>query len=215
MMRANAIQHVVWIIFEVVIRLFFGYRVRIRGNWLPRELRGPAILVSNHRSYFDHFFVTGSFPFVSPVWPIQFLVARRFFRWWNPISWVLWNGGCIPVDRTGLGVRSLADVLAKAEEFLKKGSVLLIFPEGRRVKEEDQRRGGRGAAYLALKLGLPVIPFFISGHENLTWGRVLTGRAKVTLQVGEPFHMSGDYRSDQEVVAATAQIMSVIGSLAA
>jgi len=85
-------------------------------------------------------------------------------------------------------------------EGLKKGRVIGLAPEGRESLTGGLEEGTNGAAYLALKSGVPLVPVTFTGTEN----RVIYANMKhlrrtpVTLTVGEPFYLpvSGDRRAD-------------------
>jgi len=51
----------------------------------------------------------------------------------------------------------------KSIKALKQGGILGIFPEGRMKKEEDSTSAKAGAAYLAIKTNVPIVPIAILG----------------------------------------------------
>lgn len=153
-------------------------------------------------------------PFRSPLWPIRFLVSRRFYNnLVNPLGLVMRLGGSLPVGRVSENETRLADELREIEEALKTGEVVAIFPEGKIVKQTVPTHGGRGTAYLAMKLKVPVIPFFVVGNEALSLWKSLLLQQQVILLVGEPFYLNGNWDNNQEVLEATNTVVRKIGRL--
>lgn len=121
--------------------------------------RGPALVASNHLSYFDPLAVAyaihrnGRRP--------RFLAKSGLFK--VPlVGWVLRTARQIPVER---GTRSAPQSLEAAEKALAGGEVLVVFPEGTTTTTPDLAplKPKTGIARLALKTGLPVLPV-------ATWG---------------------------------------------
>jgi 1-acyl-sn-glycerol-3-phosphate acyltransferase len=108
-------------------------------------------------------------------------------------------------------------------EVLERGGVLGIFPEGTRSRTGTMREALPGAAMLALRAGVPILPIGIDGTDDLlprdSWvPRIGT---RVTLRVGQPFTLQPDAPSGprparhrrEAVDAATERIMSSIAAL--
>lgn len=175
---------------------------------IPRT--GPAIVVANHRSYFDPVayglavFEAGRNP--------RGLAKKELFD--APVIGSLMRAsGAICVDRKG----SPKEAFAAAEEALRGGEVLIIAPQGTIPRGEaffdPKLHGKTGAARLAAATGAPVIPLGVWGTE-LVWPRsarvpkvagVLHPPA-VTVRVGAPVRgLTGeDFEAD------TVRIMAAI-----
>jgi 1-acyl-sn-glycerol-3-phosphate acyltransferase len=108
--------------------------------------------------------------------PLHFLAKVELWRY-RPAAWVMDALGGIPIRRDR---RDLVSV-GRAEELLRAGESVAIFPQG-------TVRGGawtRGAARLALLTGAPLVPVRIEGTKRaLSRGRVRFSR--IRLVVGEP-----------------------------
>ena len=69
-----------------------------------------------------------------------------------------------------------------------------IAPEGRESVVGGLEEGLNGAAFLALKANVPIIPIAVTGTENpriynfKLWGK----RPHVTMNVGKPFHLEAE-----------------------
>ena len=69
-----------------------------------------------------------------------------------------------------------------------------MFPEGRRVAEWGESPPKQGAAWLAYRLGCPLVPMSISGTGDvLGLDNLKVERHPVRVVIGEPMH-PGDYR---------------------
>jgi putative phosphoserine phosphatase / 1-acylglycerol-3-phosphate O-acyltransferase len=171
--------------------------------------RGPVILVSNHRSYFD----------VAPLAiiaarlgrPVRFLAKQEIFD--VPVlGWVARSLGGIPVER---GSSSQAPMI-EAEAALRAGEVVIILPEGTIPRGEaffdPVLHGKTGAARLAASTGAPVVPIGLSGTDAV-WPRSskvpnMIGARPVTARVGAPVRLAG-----KDAVTDTTAIMSAISAL--
>jgi 1-acyl-sn-glycerol-3-phosphate acyltransferase len=136
----------------------------------------PVILVSNHRSLIDI---------------LALYKIRRPFKWTSKsenfklpfIGMVLSLTNAIKVSRESL--RSGAQFLSRAEEEIKKGSSIMLFPEGTRSKTKQMRPFKEGAFVLARLTGCGIIPIVHTGSE-LTFDKgswVLKGKAKIKIHV--------------------------------
>lgn len=173
---------------------------------------GPAIIVANHRSYFDPLALGYLAGRVDRA--VRFLAKKEVVD--APVvGQVVRAMGTIRVDR---GTGSNAPLQA-AEEALKGGELVVILPQGtipRGVEFFEPKLQGRpGAARLAAQARVPVIPVGIWGTEKL-WPRAarlpnltnVTDPATVRMRVGEPVALA--YRSES---ADTNRIMRAIEAL--
>ena len=153
-------------------RLYFRLG-RIGMEHIPAE--GPLLLAANHRSFLD--------PFVLGTMlkrPVYYVAKRELFA--NRLqSWFLNALGAFPVDR-GAGDQ---EMLTTAKAILERGDVVLIFPEGTRVRPGGLGTPKRGIGRLALETGAPVVPLAVIGTERVRRGwRIRPHR--VTIRAGRP-----------------------------
>jgi len=172
---------------------------------IPR--RGPVILASNHRSYFD--VVALAIVAARLGRPVRFLAKRELFD--APVVGQLARAlGGIPVDR---GSRSDTP-LREARRALEAGEVVVILPQGTipRGKKffETELRGKTGTARLAAMTGAPVLPIGIWGTETV-WPRSsrlpdvtnLLHPPAVRVRVGKPVPLElSDATADTEAIMA-------------
>jgi 1-acyl-sn-glycerol-3-phosphate acyltransferase len=93
--------------------------------------------------------------------------------------------GAIFVERYQADFVAMREVMKR----LKKGGVLIIAPEGTRSETGSLQPGHSGAAYLAAKTGVPVVPVSIVGteDEHMVANLKRFQRAPVTIRVGEVY----------------------------
>lgn len=173
---------------------------------------GPAIVVANHRSYFDT--VAVGLTVMRGGRSLRFLGKKEVFDApvIGPIATAL---GGIRVDRgSGSGAP-----LREAERALAAGEVVALMPQGTiprgRAFFDPELRGRPGAARLAAASGAPVIPLGLWGTEQV-WPRSsrvpnvtnVTHPPTVRIRVGAPVRgLTGDVEAD------TRRIVEAIGRL--
>jgi 1-acyl-sn-glycerol-3-phosphate acyltransferase len=116
---------------------------------------GPVILAPVHRSFADFGFAA-------------FCTKRKLFFMTKDEMWknkwlgrLLLSVGAFPVHRESAD----REALQRAEEVLKKGSVLVVFPEGTRREGPVVEDLMEGAAFLSARTGAPIVPVGIGGSD--------------------------------------------------
>jgi 1-acyl-sn-glycerol-3-phosphate acyltransferase len=137
-------------------------------------VNGPAILAMNHESALDIPLVVVACPR-----PITFMAKRELFT--GPvISRSLHELGGFRVDRERFDLRAVRVGL----DALLHGDVLGMYPEGTRAPGR-LLPFLRGAAWMALRTGSPLVPIGILGTERAGRAR-LPRRVRVDVRFGEP-----------------------------
>ncbi|MDP8958678.1 MAG: 1-acyl-sn-glycerol-3-phosphate acyltransferase [Actinomycetota bacterium] len=123
--------------------------------------------------------------------PVRFLALDQLFGR-NPVyDGVMLGFGAIPIPREG---RAPLRALRTALGHLALGGVVGVFPEGRRVGSWGETEPRQGAAWLALRSDVPLLPVAISGTErSLGLGATRVRPAKVRMVLAEPMKPA-DYR---------------------
>jgi 1-acyl-sn-glycerol-3-phosphate acyltransferase len=155
--------------------------VRVRGRRkVPRS--GPFVVAPSHRSLLDIFF-TGYITRRR----IRYMAKRELFE--NRfLGWLFTALGGFPVER-GTADRA---ALRAAQQVLDDGEPLAVFPEGTRRHGRDIVDLFDGAAYLAGRAGVPIVPVGIGGSEQiLSSGRSLPRPHKVAIVIGDPIQPPG------------------------
>jgi 1-acyl-sn-glycerol-3-phosphate acyltransferase len=160
-----------------------GARLRVIGAENLRK-RAVAVYASNHTSYMDTPVIFGALPF-------QFRILARKELWPIPfIGWYLNRSGQIQID-TG-NPRATLSSLAAGAKALRAGMSLFVFPEGGRTKDGELKPFLSGAAYLAIRAQVPLVPMALSGvYELLPIHTRHFFPGEVTLSVGEPIETAG------------------------
>jgi 1-acyl-sn-glycerol-3-phosphate acyltransferase len=170
------------IVYRVVRLLVVGYtrvvyRVRVVGRELvPRA--GPYVIAPAHRSMLD-------IPLASAITTrrIRFMGKAPLFR--VPVLGTIFRAlGGFPVERDGTDVGPLRDSM----HILEAGEPLVVYPEGSRQRGREIAALQPGAAYLAAKVGVPIVPVGIAGAEETFRTRPgrLPGFGRIVVVVGEP-----------------------------
>lgn len=163
-----------------------------RGLDRLADLEGPAIFAANHHSHLDAGLLITSLPEPHRHQVFAAAAADYFFdtRVKATASALVLNA--IPIERTKVGRRS-AD---QAAELLEAGWSMVIFPEGGRSPDGWGHPFRGGAAYLASRCGVPVVPVHLAGTGRILpkgKNRPKPGRTVVTF--GAPLHAGAKERS--------------------
>ncbi|MGC9219830.1 MAG: lysophospholipid acyltransferase family protein [Solirubrobacteraceae bacterium] len=184
--RTRGVNRFVYWIVRTPFQLFFHFYLRmsrVGREHIPRQ--GPVILAANHRSFFDPFIIG-----TMTRRPMYYVAKRELFEIHPLVSWILSRLGAFPVDRG----RGDQDMVRTAKELLARGEIVLIFPEGHRIRSGAPAKPRRGVGRLALETGAPVIPVAIFGTDRVRRGlllrpfkaRVRAGRALRLPKVESP-----------------------------
>ena len=174
-------------------------RVHLRNRHnVPRH--GPYIVAANHLSWTD-------IPLIPMYLPGKVVYMGKEEIFSGRFAWLVRFLGAFPVKR-GEGDRQ---ALKAANEQLKKGKILVIFPEGTRSKTRTLAKGHAGLGMIALRANVPVIPVAIWGSENA----LKKFRPDITISYGEPIMLqpSGTKMTREDIDNATDQVMRRIASM--
>lgn len=179
-------------------------RCEVRGleNY-PRE--GAALVVINHLGDADAVLLLANLPDFPEV------IGKIELRDILPLRWVMDGLGVIYVHRGQPDRRALSAAL----EALRHGRKVIIAPEGRESLTGALEAGTEGAAFLALKAGVPLVPIALTGSENWrVYGNLRRfRRTRVTLTVGKPFALARQARGPGALAERTRQIMETLARL--
>ena len=180
------------------LRVFFG--TRAEGAPLPS---GPIVVVSNHDSLADPFFLGTAL-----ARSLRFVAKEELWAS-RPLGWMMDALGAIPVRR-GRGDR---DAMVAAAAALRMGEAVALFPQGT-VLGTDDRAWHRGAARLALATGAPIVPVRIVGADRaLRPGTRLPRRARVRVVVGAPIRVEPAQPTIAAARDLTARVRAAIAAL--
>jgi len=172
----------------IIFKLIF--RLKIIGSENILKI-GPFVIVANHSSLLDGFVLVSS---VKP--KITFMSAAYLFK--MPfVGNILRGVGAIPVQGKGNDIK----LIENAMKVLQTGGVLGIFPEGRITNEKDDFSAKAGAAYLAVKADVPIIPMAIKGAgKALPVGAKFPKLNRIEVKIGKPIFTSKKLKLNKKIL---------------
>jgi 1-acyl-sn-glycerol-3-phosphate acyltransferase len=171
---------------RVWARMLLGVSfIRVRVEGLEKlDPNGSYVFVSNHASFMDIPAILARLPH-----QFRFFAKQGLFR--IPFLGTHLNrAGHLPVDRSNVrsSLRSMTD---GAHYITERQISVLLFPEGGR-SEDGLREFKEGAAYIAIKAGVPVVPMGLEGmRELLPMGSFHLRTGRTVLRIGEPIPTAG------------------------
>jgi 1-acyl-sn-glycerol-3-phosphate acyltransferase len=201
--RSGRVQHRIAQIWARGCILLSGSRLTIRGEEHLRK-HAVAVYASNHTSYMDT-------PVIFAALPFQFRILAKKELWTIPfIGWHLNRSGQIPIDT--VNTHATLSSLGAGARALRAGMPLFVFPEGGRTPDGNLLPFLSGAAYLAIRAQVPLVPMALSGVYDLL--PIHTRHfypGMLTLAVGEPIATTG--MSIRQADELTARLRGAIESL--
>jgi 1-acyl-sn-glycerol-3-phosphate acyltransferase len=137
---------------------FAGCSLKVNGMENLRK-HPVAVYASNHTSYMDT-------PVVFAALPFQFRILAKKELW--PIAFIGWyldRSGQIPIDTQN--PRATLSSLGVGVKALRAGMPLFVFPEGGRTPDGELQSFLSGAAYLAIRAQVPLVPIALTGVFDL------------------------------------------------
>lgn len=149
-------------------------RVSGRGQ-VPRT--GGVLVLSNHQSHLDPVLIG-----LACDRRLNYLARQTLFRF-TPFRWLIQSLDAIPIDREGLGLAGLKETLRR----LKRGEMVLIFPEGTRTRDGEVATLKPGFSALAGRAGVPLVPVAIAGaYDAWPRRRLLPWPSTIHIRFGAP-----------------------------
>ncbi len=165
---------------------------------------GPALVVINHLGDADAVLLAASIPTT-----VDGMGKIELYEHWF-VGPLFRAYGVIWVHRG----RPDRKAIRAALEGLSQGRLVAIAPEGRESLEGGLEEGTEGAAFLAMKSGVSIVPVGMTGTENSNvYNEKWWKRAKVTLTVGKPFHLKEHADRQLMLRGGTKQIMESLAEL--
>ncbi len=201
------------IFFKVAQSVFRGFsllylRLSIEGREnLPTDT-GFVVAPGAHRSIVDTAVVA-----VSSKKMLRFMGAESYFK--TPgLGWFLRSVGGFPVERGTTDRESMRI----AEDVLRSGEALVIFPEATRYSGPEVQPLKDGAAFIAARAGVPLVPIGIGGAER-SWpkGQKILRPTRMAIIIGEPIHPAeraeGERVKRSEVRRLTGELQATLQKL--
>jgi len=185
----NIAKCIGWIIFKLIFRL------KVTGQEdIPQD--GPFIIVANHSSLLDPVILGVS------VRPKVFFVAAAYLFKIGWLDYMLRKFNSIPVQREN-DIKAIKQSL----KILKRGGVLGIFPEGGIDRQKNNLPVRAGAAYLATKIGVPIVPIRIKGADKALprGAKFIRSLNKIEVEIKKPIFCSRQTNKDKEIIRNTVE----------
>lgn len=161
--------------------IFIGRRLHVTGlDKVPK--RGPVLVVGNHIATLDPP-LTGA---IIKRWDVHYMAKSEYFDK-RLQRWLFKGYNEFPVVRHSADRTSLKQAL----HVLRRGHVLMMYPEGTRSTDLQLHRPFAGAGFVARKSGAPIVPVAVWGSEGVlpkgaSWPR---RDSHVHIQFGDPFSL--------------------------
>ncbi|MCD9622350.1 lysophospholipid acyltransferase family protein [Rhabdothermincola salaria] len=155
----------------------------VKGTDRLADLDGPVVFAANHHSHVDTPLMLSVIP--EPWRHHLFIGAAADYFFGNRVTSTLSALviGAIPIERTKV-TRTSAD---QAAELIDDGWSMLIFPEGGRSPDGWGQAFRGGAAYLAIRCRVPVVPVHLEGTGRiLRKGKNVPRPTPTTVTFGDP-----------------------------
>lgn len=185
-------QRATYTVMRQVFRLtgIFGYGVRCHGREnFPQT--GGALVCANHQSNLDP-------PLVGMMSNrrMNYLAKKTLFET-QPFKWWIEHLDAIPIDRQGLGLGGIKETMRR----LKRGEIVLMFPEGQRTWDGEMIPLMPGFCAMARRTGVPLVPVGFDGAFR-AWrrGARVPGFSRIRMVVGQPITRDDYSELDDEAM---------------
>ena len=183
------------------VLLWIAFRVFKPTKGIGREnIRKGALYCANHTRMSDPLFIAYGLG-----WPNQTrIMAKDEIMHWPILGRLFKRAGVFGVKRG----ESDVGAIKTAMKCLKDGENLLLFPEGTRHQDGDMGDAKTGAAMLAVRTGVPIIPVYLPAEKK--WFRT------TRVVFGEPYYpkVAGRKGTSEEYRAIADDLMARIEALA-
>lgn len=182
---ARVTQYMTWPLLYLIFNSFF--KIRISGSDVFDRVKGPFIIIANHTSYYDSFLFRIILGLNTNHLPLRFMAVKNFeskfmniFALFGIIDFVYSLFGVFTVT-LGLGIDKN---LEKPKKIISCGGNIVIYPEGRVVRQDEIGPFKNGASVLYRQTGVEVIPVSI---RKISRGVM---RSEVVINVGNKIEIS-------------------------
>lgn len=142
------------------VAFFFSIFHPVRTIGREHIPEGAAVIAANHSAYADPMMAIMAFGYRNP---LRIMAKEELFH--IPVlGWLLIKLGMFGVNRG----HSDISAIKRAIKVLKEGCKLMLFPEGTRVRrDEDRPEAKTGVVMFAHRTGAPLIPVYIPRRKHL------------------------------------------------
>lgn len=176
-----------------------GVKVVIEGA--PHLPSGPAVFAANHGSVLD-------IPVLFGHLPVDFRIVHKRSLYLVPVVGLyLYAAGHIAIDR--MSAFRARRSLERAAEAIRRGSNVMVFPEGTRSAHGEVAAFKKGSFAMAVRAGAPVVPLSLAGVKVVMPSGLRGMRAgTVHLIVHPPLVTTG--RAQEDVAALAEEVRRIV-----
>lgn len=175
----SVVQIIVYAVLYLPVKLFFQLNTT---QFDAKEIKKGIVFVSNHQSRLDLFLIFGSITpkeFIHLI-PIHGLVAEKYMdTWWKKLALI-----CFGMHPLRKGLKESSKALLFILDLVDKKHTILLFPEGRVLKNKEKVQPNPGLGYLALKRDFKIVPTYLEGFRNVDFVKLLKRRYKAKVVFG-------------------------------
>jgi 1-acyl-sn-glycerol-3-phosphate acyltransferase len=164
---------------------------------------GPVILAPNHLSNLDPPLVGSALG----TREVHYLAKEGLFKEQKFFAWLITIYNAIPLKEEGIDRRALHRLI----EFLRKGEVVVIFPEGTRSPSGGLLPGKEGVGLVALRTQAPIVPVRVVG-SNARIVDLILRRARLSIRFGDPLDVRRYGRSRHGLTQEVMRRIAALGS---
>jgi long-chain acyl-CoA synthetase len=189
----------IWFAFGCFVSLFnhLFFRLEITGlEKLPEK--GPFILAPNHQSFIDAPLLIAELPY--RLYKDLFYVGTSEIFGSGPMRRLARSLKLVPVDPDA----NLVPAMRAGSYGLKRGKILVLYPEGERSIDGSPKLFKKGAAILAAHHHIPIYPVALEGfHESWPRGKGFQRFHKLRIAVGDPIQPRIDVANPERAYEQT------------
>ncbi len=173
-----------WFLIGKMVDLFARDRFQFRLTGLEKlPSRGPFLLCPNHQAYLDPIFLASALPY--SLFRDHFSVGTSEIFGQGIMNWIARSLKIVVVDPDA----NLVPAMRAGAYGLRRGKMLLLFPEGERSISGPPKVFKKGAAILSIHMKVPIYPVALDGFFD-AWprGRPFQGFKPLRMAIGDPIH---------------------------
>lgn len=205
-------QKIIWLPLLITFKLFLHLKVKDRKNFKLIK-KNQYFIIANHRSIIDGFLILTATPFSHFLKTnFRFMIAPE---WIKKYAFMKHIGG-YPIFRKRGNIKK---ILFQTEKFIKNGKNLLIFPEGKRSKNNKPIPAKQGIGYLAKKYNLPILPIALFGsdeinkNKGLNLKKTFSKKCHIKIKIGKPFYFNDVANYNDNNLISAQKIMNKVNEM--
>ncbi|MGH9650645.1 MAG: lysophospholipid acyltransferase family protein, partial [Terriglobales bacterium] len=173
-----------WFLIGKIVDLFARDRFQFRLTGLEKlPPHGPFILCPNHQAYLDAIFLASALPY--SLFRDHFSVGTSEIFGQGIMNWIARSLKIVVVDPDA----NLIPAMRAGAYGLRRGKMLLLFPEGERSIDGPPKVFKKGAAILSIHMKVPIYPVALDGfHDAWPRGKSFQKFVPLRMAIGDPIH---------------------------